>query len=188
MVIWVIKTFLYSSSVYSCHFLVSSASFRSIPFLSFIVAIFAWNVPLVSLIFLKRSLIFLYDFLIVNKSPKCSTCVQSQKWQNNLFSEIIAKTNNTEWFYCFPLFLCIDRLRRLYYVSLLFFGTLHSDRCIFPFLLYLSLLFFSQLFVRPPQKTILPFFSSFSWRWSWSLPLVQCHEPPSTVLQVLYQM
>ena len=30
----------------------------SIPFLSFIEPIFAWNVPLVSLIFLKRSLVF----------------------------------------------------------------------------------------------------------------------------------
>ena len=50
---------LYSSSVYSCHlFLVSSASVRSIPFLSFIEPIFAWNVPLVSLIFLRRSLVF----------------------------------------------------------------------------------------------------------------------------------
>ena len=34
----------------------SSASVRSILFLSFIVPIFAWKVPLVSLIFLKRSL------------------------------------------------------------------------------------------------------------------------------------
>ena len=51
--------FLYSSSVYSCHlFLISSASDRSIPFLSFIEPIFAWNVPLVSLIFLKRTLVF----------------------------------------------------------------------------------------------------------------------------------
>ena len=50
---------LYSSSVYSCHlFLISYVSVRSIPFLSFIVLIFAWNVPLVSLIFLKRSLVY----------------------------------------------------------------------------------------------------------------------------------
>ena len=49
---------LYSSSVYSCHlFLISSASVKSIPFLSFIVPVFAWNVPLVSLIFLKWSLV-----------------------------------------------------------------------------------------------------------------------------------
>ena len=53
------RSFLYSSSVYSYHlFLISSASLRSIPFLSFIEPIFAWNVLLVSLIFLKRSLIF----------------------------------------------------------------------------------------------------------------------------------
>ena len=41
--------------MYSCHlFLLSSASVRSILFLS----IFAWNVPLVSLIYLKSSLVF----------------------------------------------------------------------------------------------------------------------------------
>ena len=53
------KIFLYSSSVYSCLLLIFYASVRSIPFLSFIVPIFSWNVPLVSLIFLKRSLVFL---------------------------------------------------------------------------------------------------------------------------------
>ena len=59
VVIWVMTIFLYSSSVYSCHlFLVSSASVRSIQFLSFIVPIFAWNVPLVPLVFLKRSVVF----------------------------------------------------------------------------------------------------------------------------------
>ena len=41
-----------------CILTTSSASVRSIPFLSFIEPIFAWNVPLVSLIFLKRSLLF----------------------------------------------------------------------------------------------------------------------------------
>ena len=52
------RYFLYSSSVYSCHlFLMSSAYVRSILFLSFIEPTFAWNVPLVSLIFLKRSLV-----------------------------------------------------------------------------------------------------------------------------------
>ena len=53
------RSFLFSSSVYSCHlFLILLASHRSIPFLSFIVPIFAWNIPLVSLIFLKRYLVF----------------------------------------------------------------------------------------------------------------------------------
>ena len=53
------RYFLYSSFVYSWHlFLISYSSVRPIPFLSFIVPIFAWNVPWVSLIFLKRSLVF----------------------------------------------------------------------------------------------------------------------------------
>ena len=56
---WSWRSFLYSSSVYPCHlFLISSACVRSIPLLSFIVPIFAGNVLLVSLIFLKRSLVF----------------------------------------------------------------------------------------------------------------------------------
>ena len=45
------------NSVYSCY-LLSSASVRSISFLSFTEPSFAWNGPLVSLIFLKRSLVF----------------------------------------------------------------------------------------------------------------------------------
>ena len=90
-------------------------------------------------------------------------------------------------FCCFPLFLCIDCWGRLSYLSLLFFGTLHSDAYIFPFLLCFSLLF-SQLLVRPPQTAILLFCISFPWGWSWSLSLVQCHEPHSIVHQALYQI
>ena len=145
------RSFLYSSSVYSYHlFLISSASVRSIPFLSFIVPNFAWNVPLVSLIFLKRCLIFpilLFSFI-------------SLHWS----------------------------LRKAYYFTLLFFETLHSDGYIFPFLLCLSLLFFSQRFVKPPQATILPFCISFSWGWFWSWPPVQCYKSPSTVLRAFYQI
>ena len=66
------RSFLYSSSVYSCHlFLISSASVRFIPFLSFIKHIFAWNIPLVPLIFLKRSLVFpilLFSFISLHWS------------------------------------------------------------------------------------------------------------------------
>ena len=142
------RSFLYSSSVYSSYlFLISSDSVRSIPFLSFIVPILAWNIPLVFLIFLKRSLVF----------PIL------------LFSSI-----------------CSDHWGRLYYLSLLFFGTLYSNGYICPFLFCIKPFFFSQLFVRPLQTTILPFCISFSWRWSWSMPPVQCHEPPSIVHQALY--
>ena len=123
------RSFLYSSSVYSCHlFLMSSASVRSIPFLSFIELIFAWNVPLASLIFLKRSLVL----------PSLLFCSISLHWL----------------------------LKKAFFISLLFFGTLHSDAYIFPFLLYFSLLFSSQLFVRLPQTAILLFCFSFPWGWS----------------------
>ena len=64
-----LRSFLYRSSVYSYHlFLISSASVRSIPFLSFIVPIFAWNVPLGISNFLEdvsspsHSVVFLYFF------------------------------------------------------------------------------------------------------------------------------
>ena len=59
--------------VYSCHFfLILSASVRSIPFLSFIEPIFAWNVPLVSLILeesssLSHSILFLYFFALLSE-------------------------------------------------------------------------------------------------------------------------
>ena len=63
--LWVLgslRPFLFlilSSSVYSPYFLLlSSASVRSLMFLSFIVPIFAWNVPLISSSFLKRSVVF----------------------------------------------------------------------------------------------------------------------------------
>ena len=141
------RSFLYSSSVYSCQLsLISSASVRSIPFLSFIVPIFAWNVPLVSLIFLKRSLIF--SIL--------------------LFSSISFHWSLREAF----LFLLAILLNSAF-------------RWIYLFLLYLLLLFFSQLFVRPPQTTILPFSISSSWGWFWSLPPVQFYEPSSRVFQAL---
>ena len=54
-----LRFFLYSSSLYSCHvFLIYSASLRSMPFMYFIVPTFAWNIPLISPIFLKKSLVF----------------------------------------------------------------------------------------------------------------------------------
>ena len=46
-----LRPFLYSSSVYYCHFfLISSASVRSLLFLFFIVPILTWNVPFMVLV------------------------------------------------------------------------------------------------------------------------------------------
>ena len=97
-------SFLYSSVYFYHLFLISSASVRTISFLSFTMPIFAWYVPLISLIFLKRSLVF--PVLL------------------------------------FPWLLCIDHWRRRSYLSLLFFGTRHSNGYSFLFLLCLSHLFF----------------------------------------------
>ena len=56
---WLLGHYDLFGIVLLCHlFLISSASLKSLSFLSFIEPIFAWNVPLVSLIFLKRSLVF----------------------------------------------------------------------------------------------------------------------------------
>ena len=99
MIIWSWRSFLYSSSVYSCHlFLISSASVRSIPFLSFIEAIFAWNVPLVSLIFveeissLSHSIAFLYFFaLITEEGFLISPCYSLELWNSSplLFTSLL---------------------------------------------------------------------------------------------------
>ena len=142
--------------VYSRHLLISSASVRSIPFLSFIVPIFAWNVPLISLTFLKRCLVF----------PS----------------------------YCFPLSLCIDHQGRLSYLSLLFFGTLHSNG--YTFLLFFAFCFsslpFASLLLSAICKASLDnhfaFLHFFSWEWFWSLPPVQSYKPLSIVLQAVYEI
>ena len=141
-----LRTFLYSSYIYSCHlFLISSASVRSLAFLSFIVPILALNVPLIAPIFLRRSLV------------------------------------SSSLLFSFFFFFCIVNLRRPSYLSLLFSGILHPVRYIFPFISCLSCLFFSQLFVRPPQTTTWPFCICFSLGWFWSLHPVQCCEPLSIV-------
>ena len=144
---WSWRSFLYSSSVYSCHLFLISSYVRSISFLSFIEPIFAWNVPLVSLIFLKRSLVF---FIL-------------------MFSSI-----SLHW-----------SLRKAFLVLLTILWNSAFRWIYLSFFPCLSLLFFPQLFVRPPQTTILPFCISSSWGWFWSPPPVQCRKLLSIVLQVL---
>ena len=56
-----------------------------------------------------------------------------KKSQINLSNKLLMKRSLSFPFYCFPLFLCIDHRGRLSYLFLLFFGTLHSNGCIFPF-------------------------------------------------------
>ena len=108
--------FLYRSSVYSCHDFISSVSFRPLPFLPFIVPLVGWNVPLIFLVFLKRSLVFTL-LLLFSISLHCS-------------------------------------LKKTFYSGLTVLGTLHLVECTFPFLPCFSLLFYPQLFVKPPQQPL----------------------------------
>ena len=145
MFIPVIRPFLYSSSAYSCYlFLISSVSLRSLLFLSL-----TWTIPFVSLIFLKRSLVFPI-LLFSSTSLHCSL--------KKAFLSLLVTLWNSAF--------------RWVYLSF----------ALLPFAFLLS-----QLFVKPPQTTTLPFCISFSWGWFWSLPPVQCYEPPSIVLQALCQ-
>ena len=113
------RSFLYSCSVYSCHLLISSASVRCIAFLSFIVySLFAWNVPLVSLIFLRRSLVF----------PIVLFFSISLHWSLRKAS-----------------------------LSLLAILQNSASNVYLSFFICLLLVFFSQLFLRPFQTTILTF-------------------------------
>ena len=139
------------SSVCCCHpFLISSASVRFIPLLSFIVPIFAWNIHLVSLIFLKRSLVFpilLFSSVYLHWSlRKAFLSLHALLW-NSAF----------KWVY-------------------LSFSPLPFASLLFPAICKVS------------SDNHFAFCVSFSWGWSWSLPPVQCHEPLSTVLQVLHQI
>ena len=77
----------------------------------------------------------------------------------------------------FSLFICIVHLRRISCLSLIFFGTLHSDGYIFPFLLCLPFLFFSQLFVKVSSDNhfiLLHFFFL-----GVDLVTTSCYKPPS---------
>ena len=58
MINWVMKIFFVQFFCVVLPLLNIFCFWWSIPFLSYIEPIFAWNVPLVSLIFLKRSLVF----------------------------------------------------------------------------------------------------------------------------------
>ena len=126
--------------------MLSSASTRSLLFMSFIVPIFGQNVPLISPVFLKRALVV----------PYC----------------------------CFLLVLYTVHFRMPSRLSRPFFGYLHLAGYTFPSLPCILLLFFLQLFIRPPQIThfnFLLFF--FPLGWFCLPPLVQYHGPLSIVLQ-----
>jgi len=95
------RLFLYSS-VYSCHlFLISSASVKFLSLPSFTVPILTWNVPFLSPIFLKRSLVFPI-LLFSSISLHCSL---KKAYLSLLFSGTLHSVGYT--FPCLPCFLHI---------------------------------------------------------------------------------
>ena len=82
MIIW-------NYSVFSCHlFLISSASVRSLSILFFIMLVLAWNVPLISSVFLRRGLVFallLFSFVSLHCSFKEVLSLLAVVW-NSAFS------------------------------------------------------------------------------------------------------
>ena len=148
MVIWVIKNFfLYFIYIFLLLLLNISASVRSIPSLFFVGLIFVWNVPLVSPVFLKRSLVF--SILLFSSI--------SFHWSlRKAFSSLLDVLWNSafKWVYLSSSTLPLTSL-------------LLSSIC------------------KASSDDHFAFLHSFSWGWSWSLPPVQCHEPPSIILQAI---
>ena len=147
---WLSRSFrslVYSFPVYFCHIcIISFASVKSILFPCSIVPTFTWNVPLVSLIFLKRFLVF--PILLF---PSISLHWLLRK----AFLPLLVILWNSAF--------------RWIYIS---------------FSLYLSLLFFPQLFVRPPSSgNHFAFCIYFSWGRLWSRTPVKRYEASSIVLQ-----
>ena len=168
------RYFLYSS-VCSCHlFLISSASVRSLPFLSFIEPIFAWNIPLVSLICRLFLLFPTYFFSLITE-------------EGFLISS------------CYSLELCIQM-----FISFLFSFAFHFSSFLSylqalprqPFCFF-AFLFHGDGWSHHPKQGWSHhqnrdgwslFWSSIKGSLCWSLSPVQRHKPPPTVHQALYQI
>ena len=138
------RSFLYSSSVYSCHlFLKSSASVRSIPFLSFIEPTFAWNVPLISnfieeIFSPSHSIVFLYFFALITEegfliSP-CYSLGSAFKWNYLSFSPLLFASLLFTAICISQLFIAISQLNGLLRQPFSFFAFLFRgdglDHCL----------------------------------------------------------
>ena len=102
---------------------------------------------------------------------------------SNFLEEISSLSNSIVFLYFFAFFIKEDFLISPCYPLELCIQL----GIIFPFLpCFFTSLLPSAIFVKPPQTTTLPSCNPFPWGCFWSLPLVQCYEPLSTVLQALY--
>ena len=111
--------------------------------------------------------------IFICSNPKCTSsavvlpintfhfahlCMKYSLGISNFLEEISSLSHSIVFLYFFALI-----TEEGFLISPCYSFPLHSNGNIFPFLLCLSLLFFSQLFVRPHQKMSLCFCISFSW-------------------------
>ena len=121
----------------------------------------SWSASLLRNLLYPNNMFLFLPFFCLDGSPNLSFCLKVAGPQDLRHRFQCFQRKDRGRFH--PLFLCIVHWRRLFYLSLLISGTLHSDGYIFPFFICLSLLFY--LFVRCPKTTVLPFCISFSWWW-----------------------
>ena len=128
------SSFLFSSSVYFCHLLISSASVRCLQFLSFVEPTFAWNVPLVFLIYLKRSLVFLivsFSFISLHWSLR-KTFLSLLA----IFGTLHSNEYNFSFHLCFSLLFFSQLFVRFPQTAILLFCISFFSDDIDPYLLY----------------------------------------------------
>ena len=109
-----------SSSMYSFHlFLISSVSPRSLPFMFFIVPVFGQNTPLLSSVFLKRSLVF-PPLLFSSSLIYCS-------WKRAFSLHVVLRKSAFIWIhlsllpFCYCFFSCCKAFSDNHFALLFFF-------------------------------------------------------------------
>ena len=94
------RSFLYSSSVCSCHlFLISSASLSFMPFLLFIVLIFAWNVPLLLLLLshFNRVRLCVTPWTAAHQAPPSLGFSRQEHWSGLPFPFPMHESEKWKW-------------------------------------------------------------------------------------------
>ena len=127
--------------VLQCILAISSTSIGSLLFLSYIVTIFTWNVPLVSLIFLKSSLIFpiqLFSFISLHYLLK-----------KTFLSLLAILWNSAFSWYIFPFLPCLS----LHFFSQLFVRPLHFAFLHFFFLGLILVITFCTMLWTPVRSS-----------------------------------
>ena len=98
-----LRAFL-DSFLYSCHFLISIACVTSFPFLSFIAPVFPWNFPLMSRVFLKRSVLFhILSFFYI--SLYCSLKRAILSLLDILYNSVLSISLTFSFAFCYSSFL-----------------------------------------------------------------------------------